>query len=468
MDRRRFLGTLGASAAAAALTGCKTVARRAGGTDRRPNVVFLISDDQRYDTIHALGNDVIRTPSLDALVAGGTAFTNPYIMGSTQGAVCVCSRAMLLTGRTLWHSPGNCPPGLPLWPQVMRDAGYVTFGAGKWHNGAPSYARCFSQGGSIFFGGMTNQSKVPVHEFDPTGKYPKANQRVVERFSSELFTDTAIRFLRGYREDKPFFLYVAYTAPHDPRTAPGKYAAMYRPDRVPLPPNFMPEHPFDNGEMKVRDEQLAPWPRTPDVVRKHIADYYAMISHLDSQIGRIIEALEQTGHADDTIVIFAGDNGLALGQHGLMGKQNVYEHSVRVPLVMSGPGLPQGVKRDAFCYLHDVFPTVCEMTGVPAPSTIEGTSLVPVISGKSDQVRDFIFAAYMSVQRMVRDERCKLIRYSVRGAKRTQLFDLVSDPWERNDVSSDTSHAATLAALDAKLKEWQKLADDPLAAPQTS
>jgi arylsulfatase A-like enzyme len=463
MKRRDFLGVAAAGAAAAIVrgTGPAVAAESPGAAGaKRPNILFLLSDDQRYDTIHALGNDLIRTPNLDALAAAGTAFTNPYIMGGTGGAICVCTRSMVMTGRTIWHAPDNCGD-FALWPQVFGRAGYTTFGTGKWHNGPASYARAFSRGGNIFFGGMSNHLKVPVYDFDPTGKYPKGAAHEGGKFSSELFSDTAVRFLREYKEEKPFFLYVAYTAPHDPRMPPEKFAAMYQPEKMPVPKNFMPEHPFENGELKVRDEMLAPHPRTPEVVQKHLADYYGMISHLDEQVGRVLAALEESGRARDTIVIFAGDNGLALGQHGLFGKQSVYEHSVRVPFLMRGPGVPAGERRDAFVYLLDLFPTVCEMTGVAAPDTVEGRSLVPVLKDKSGRVRETVFAAYRGLQRMVRDERFKLITYSVKGEKRTQLFDLVEDPLEMKDLSADPAYAKQRASLDARLREWQKQTGDP-------
>ncbi|HID07742.1 MAG TPA: DUF4976 domain-containing protein, partial [Armatimonadetes bacterium] len=409
-------------------------------------ILFLFSDDQRYDTIHALGNEHIITPNIDALVRNGVAFTRAYIMGSTVGAVCVPSRAMLMSGRTLYHVPLDLANTLTM-PEFLRDAGYITFGTGKWHNGATSFARGFTTGAKIFFGGMSDHLKVPVYDFDPTGKYPKEKCYIGEKFSSELFSDAAIKFLREYDDDKPFFMYVSYTAPHDPRMAPKEYAELYDPAKIPLPKNFMPKHPFDNGELMIRDEKLAPFPRTPDVIRKHIADYYAMITHLDAQIGRVLKALEECGRADDTIIIFAGDNGLAVGQHGLMGKQNLYEHSVRVPLIICGPGIPRGKKCDALCYLLDVFPTICELVGLPIPETVEGVSLLPIINGEREQVRASLFFAYKNVQRAVCEERYKLIEYFVGGERHTQLFDLATDPWELKNLCDAPEYAEHLARL---------------------
>src|SRR6185295_12363812 len=125
----------------------------------------------------------------------------------------------------------------------------------------------------------------------------------------------------------------------------------------PLPPDFLPQHPFDNGEMTVRDEKLAPWPRTPENIRSQLADYYALITFMDLQIGRILAALDKSGAAQDTIVVFSSDQGLALGSHGLMGKQNLYESGMKVPLIFAGPGIPKG-QADALVYLHDIYPTV--------------------------------------------------------------------------------------------------------------
>jgi arylsulfatase A-like enzyme len=369
---------------------------------------------------------------------------------------------MLHSGRTLFRAPHDLA-GVTLFPEWLREHGYVTFGTGKWHNGPVSYARAFSDGATIFFGGMSDHSRVQVADFDPTGKYPKERRYVGGEFSGELFTDSAIEFLRRHDGRKPFLLYLAHAEPHDPRMAPEPYASMYDPERMPLPPNFLPEHPFDNGELKVRDEQLAPWPRTPEVVREHIAAYYAMITHMDAQVGRLLDALRETGHAEDTIIIFAGDNGLAVGQHGLLGKQSVYEHSVRVPLIISGPGIPSGKRRDAFCYLLDLFPTLCELTGVPVPEGVEGQSLVPVLTGRRRRLRDNLFFAYRHFQRSVRERRYKLIEYFVNEARHTQLFDLATDRWETTNLAADASYAGHLERLRAELARWQDEVDDPLA-----
>jgi arylsulfatase A-like enzyme len=235
---------------------------------------------------------------------------------------------------------------------------------------------------------------------------------------------------------------------------------MYPASKVALPRNFMSEHPFDNGDMKLRDEQLAPWPRTPEVIREHIAAYYAMITHADAQIGRVLEALDASGQADNTVVVFAADNGLAVGQHGLLGKQNLYEHSVRVPLVMRGPGIPRGVRRDALCYLSDLHPTLCEMAGVAAPAgLVDGKGLRTVVE-RGGAVRESVFYAYRHLQRGVRTRDWKLLEYNVAGKRTTQLFHLRDDPWElRNLAAGDARRVGEMREL---LRRWMKEADDPV------
>jgi arylsulfatase A-like enzyme len=241
---------------------------------------------------------------------------------------------------------------------------------------------------------------------------------------------------------------------------PRRFLDMYDPETIDLPPNYVPEHPFDNGEMVVRDEKLAPWPRTPEDVRRHTAEYYAMISHLDHQIGRVLHALEASGRADNTIIVLAGDNGLAIGRHGLMGKQNMYDHSLHVPLVMSGPGIPENQRSDTLCYLLDIYPTLCELLEIPIPVTVEGQSLVPALRTPGTTIRETLSFAYRGVQRAVQDARHKLIEYVVQGHRTTQLFDLHADPWETHNLVDEPRLAETLSRLRAELERYAAELDD--------
>ncbi len=421
---------------------------------QKPNILFLVSDDQRADTISAYRNPHIQTPAMDRLVKSGFNFRNAYCMGSTHGAVCQPSRAMFLSGRTLYRVPMDLK-GVKILPEVLGEAGYVTFGTGKWHNGKQSFARGFQKGTAVFLGGMSNHLKVPVVDLKLDGTVTK--QRPGEKFSSELFADAAIGFLKAHKGDRPFFAYVSFTAPHDPRMPPEEFLKMVDPAKLPLPENFLPQHPFHNGWMTGRDEALAPWPLTPEVMREQLAEYYGMVTHLDRELGRILKVLEETGHAKNTIIVFTSDQGLAVGSHGLLGKQNLYEHSMGTPLVISGPGIPAG-SSNALVYLYDLFPTLCELAGASLPEKVEGMSLAPIWRGERDSIRGSLFTTYENLQRAVRDERWKLIRYP--QINKTQLFDLKSDPHELKNLADDPSQARRVEELMKLLREWQEKTGD--------
>ena len=448
----------------------------------QPNILVFFTDDQRFDTIRALGNTDIHTPNIDRLVARGTTFTHAHIPCGTDGAICMPSRAMLHTGRTLFHlhdGGTSIPREHAMLGETLRDAGYRTWGAGKWHNGREAFNRSFDDGDEIMFGGMADHWNVPVYHYDPTGRYDSRLPQIVHaretnevlwreadhvhagRHSSELLCDTANNFLQHQGGDQPFFCYVSLLAPHDPRSMPERFRSMYAPEDVELPPNYLGGHPFDNGGLKIRDEVLADFPRTPEEIRRHIAEYRAMITHLDHEFGRVLDALEENGLAENTLIVFAGDNGLAVGQHGLMGKQNCYEHSVRVPLVFAGPGIPQGARSEAFVYLLDIFPTLCELIDVPAPSTVEGQSLVPAMRHPEAAVRDTLYFAYVSSQRAVKNRTHKLIEYAVRNRTRqTQLFDLANDPWETENLAGKPGHEDVIAELRAELLRFRSTWED--------
>jgi arylsulfatase A-like enzyme len=427
----------------------------------RPNILLLLTDDQRADTLAALGNDHISTPHLDELVRSGTTFTRAYCMGSLQGAVCVPSRAMLYTGRTLFRVQDKLE-SQPTWPAAFGRAGYRTFLTGKWHNGGPSALRSFQEGRAVFLGGMGHPFSLPVQDFDGKGAFTP--RRTEPRHSVVQFADAAVEFLRRQKPGEPFLACVAFNLPHDPRVSLPEHVALYDANAPPLPANFLPVHPFDNGWMTGRDEALAPWPRTPEVVQQHLADYYACISLLDEQVGRILDTLRARGLFDNTLVVFTSDHGLAIGSHGLMGKQNLYEHSMRAPLIFAGPGIPKDQRRDALAYLYDIFPTLGDLAGVSAPAGNEGLSLAPVIRGAKPAVRDAVFTAFMDLHRAVRDDRWKLIVYP--QINRVQLFDLQADPDELKDVSA--ANPAEVTRLTALLKDWQeKLGDtQPLRSAQ--
>jgi len=448
--------TTGKPAAAMPAAGGGTAAGT-GAAGRPPSVLVILSDDQRADTIQALGNPSIRTPALDALVARGAVCERAYCMGSTQGAVCVPSRAMMLSGRSLFRIDERLR-GCDTWPEAFARAGYRTFLTGKWHNGAASATRCFAAGRDVFCGGMHAQRAVPVVSFSDHGEPVPA--AVTDTHSSELFGKAAVAFVESVG-DEPFFAWVAFTAPHDPRQPPTGFRERLA-GREPSPPaNFLPRHPFDNGELAIRDEKLLGWPRTREAISRELADYYACIEGMDAEIGRILAALEAAGRLDDTIVLFTSDHGLAIGSHGLLGKQNLYEHSMRAPAVIAGPGVPAGRRSPALCYLHDLVATVGELAGVAPPEGNEGRSLLPVLRGEQPAVRDELLLAYRDVQRAIVTPDWKLIEYPQAG--RTQVFDLARDPDERSDLATDPALAARRAELAARLEAAARAAADPRA-----
>lgn len=419
------------------------------------NILFIVTDDQRFNTIHALGNPDIITPHLDKLAHMGTAFTQAHIPCGTSGAVCMPSRAMLHTGRTLFHIQAegqDIPKEHVTIAETLKAAGYECFGTGKWHNGPPAFARGFTTGSNIFFGGMWDHWNVPVSYFDPTGQYDNeinfvadfAHNHIPRRIhcdkfnagvhSSTLLTDSTLAFLQQRDKEKPFFAYLSYLAPHDPRTMPAKYKDMYNPQRLTLPPNCMCEYPFLFGVENIRDETLVPYPRTEAMLREELADYYAMITHLDDEIGRVLNALESQNMLENTLVVFTSDNGLAVGGHALMGKQNHYEESIRVPLIFAGQGIPCQQQSDAYVYLLDIFPTLCELLGLQTPSSVEGKSFAQLFAQPNGKARESLYFAYNDIMRSVNADGFKLIEYCGK-IRKTQLFDLQKDPYELADIS---------------------------------
>jgi len=493
IDRRDFLKKVGGVSASVALAPSVLRAGGSASARKRPNFLVVVADDQCFRTINALNNREVRTPVFDRLVARGTTFTHCFHQGSWQGAVCVASRAMMHTGRFVWDCGGNTCGNYPLMGETLQRAGYDTYLVGKWHNGDQTALRSFrvgktigpamypSSGGQLAYnrprpgdpwtpwdtkyGGHWAPKVWDIHPGNP----PKAGPRHEEhKHSCQLYVDTADDLFHtiAQRPDHPFFLYVAWNSPHDPRQAPREYVDLYPPDKIQVPPNFLPEHPFDQGDARVRDEKLAPFPRTRYDVQVHRSEYYALITYMDHQLGRLMAALDKSGQADNTYLLITGDHGLAVGEHGLMGKQNLYDCSIRMPFIVLGPDIQPGRRVDAMMYQHSLFPTVCDLAGLAAPKTVQFPSLLPLLHGQSRRMFDSVYSCYRGFQRMVRTEKYKLILYP--KVKKVQLFDLEKDPWEMKNLAKDPAHAPTVAGLFHQLKQWQvkvndKLVLDPMA-----
>ena len=442
----------------------------------RPNVLFLLTDDQTFNTIRALGNTEIHTPNMDRLVRRGVAFTQTHVMGGLNGAVSQPSRAMLLTGRGLMdvhRNGGFIPEAEKTFPEVFRENGYTTFATGKWHSDNASFNRSFSTGANIFFGGMhpygrnneLGHRRPYLHQYDPAGDYNNRNgawaDALPETFSSKLYADAAIGFLEAEASsDDPFLMYVAFTSPHDPRNVLPGYGRKYASAELSMPANFVPQHPFDNGDLGERDEKLLPTPRVPEQVLAERANYYGMVSEVDFQIGRILDALEKSGKAGNTIIVFTSDNGLCVGEHGLLGKQKLYEAAVRIPMVICGPCIPQNTVRDAYCYLYDLYPTLCGLAGIGVPATVKGISLEETLRNPEAGKREDILLTYINLQRAIKKDGFKLILYNVDGQRHPQLFDLKADPMELKNLYDDPAYRKKREELTALLYARMKAAGD--------
>ncbi len=434
----------------------------------KPNILFIFADDMTYDAIAALGHEEIETPHLDRLVKAGTTFTHAYNSGSWSGAVCVASRHMLMTGRQLWnahkvanrkgmaeyHAHKKC------WPQLLESAGYRTYMSGKWHvqidagklfnvarHVRPGMPRSVKKAYNRPLGGKPDP-------WDPTDKSIGGFWEGGKHWS-EVQADDAVGFLQeAGGSQQPFFIYLAFNAPHDPRQAPQEYLDRYPADRIAIPKNFLPRYPFCDqigNPHKLRDENLAPMPRTRHSVQVHRREYYAIITHMDAQIGRVLDELKKSGKEKNTYIVFTADHGLAVGKHGLFGKQNMYDHSVRVPFVVVGPGVAPGASNNAPIYLQDVIPSSLDWAGAKTPDYVQFKSIQPHLDGKGKK-RDYVYGAYLGVQRSITEGGYKLIYYP-RAGNTLRLYKVSEDPHEMNDLIK--SGGAATEAVATRL--WKRL-----------
>ncbi|MEO7144309.1 MAG: sulfatase-like hydrolase/transferase [Bryobacteraceae bacterium] len=504
MRRREFLTSAATGALTAELSSSRLTAGQRG-VRPRANILFMIADDLTFRGIHTLNNPEVQTPNLDRLVRRGCSFTHAFHQGSWLPAVCVASRTMLNSGLTAFRARKEVDR-TPLWGQTFGEAGYDTFLIGKWHLDHACLERSFKETGPVspgmFESGPSAYGRpAPGNTWTPWDTSLKGQwlhtsqwqcaaqaQRVRRappseagtssrrtpfcagsledgiKHSARIWADGACEYLlRPARPHNPFFAYVGFNSPHDPRQAPKEFVDRYPQHRIEVPPNYLPEHPFDQGDHRIRDELLAPFPRTRAAVQLHRSEYYAHTTYMDAQIGRILDALEKSGQAGNTYIVFTADHGLAVGQHGLMGKQNMYDHSIRMPLLISGPGIPKGKIVDSLVYQHSLFATTCELAGLPIPKTVGFPSLAGLLDGRGAEQHDAIFSYYRNFQRAVRTKEHKLIVYP--QARMTQLFDVNHDPWEIVNLAGKPEHAALERQLLSRLRRFQTELGDDLLPP---
>ena len=462
---------------------------------KRPNILFIIADDQSPFELKTYNSESsLDTPVIDRLAAGGLVFDRAYHMGSFSGAVCSPSRHMVMSGRTIWHLGGKGKKGKGKnsamdalaensMAAVFNRAGYDTMRTCKKGN---SFARANAQ--------FTVVKDATKRGGDAESGSAWHAQQVLDYLGER----------ESNKDADPFLIYYGFSHPHDPRTGREnllkKYASVNHGDKSAppilnsnapaLPGNYLPAHPFPHGHPGLRDEVNVPgvWERRDEAtMRNELGRQYACSENIDIQIGRILKKLEAMGELENTYIIYTSDHGMAIGRHGLQGKQNLYEHTWRVPFIVSGPGI-KPARVPGNIYLLDVLGTLCDLAGVDAPEGIESKSFRPLLEGKKEIVRDVLYGVYCGGSkpgmRSVRKGDWKLIKYDTLDGKvhETQLFNLKENPHEflkehhlpavtalsgakpeahQVDLAEDPKYAKKLAEMEALLLAEMKRLGDP-------
>jgi choline-sulfatase len=439
--------------------------------EQKPNILFVFADDMSLDAIGSSGRTCVKTPHLDKLRASGANFSHSYNMGAWNGAVCMASRAMLVSGAFINRAEKAVVEQIT-WPQMMEKAGYTTYMTGKWHiktkaekifnhvkDVRPGMPRDVAEG--------YNRPLSPEDYEKGWKPWDKSKGGFWQGGThwSEVVANNAIEFLNEAKKDsKPFFMYIAFNATHDPRQAPKEYIDMYPLKDIKVPVNFLPNYPYDSAigcpPKGLRDERLMPTPRTEYAVKVHRQEYFALATYMDVQIGRIFEALEQSGMADNTYIIFTADHGLAVGCHGLVGKQSMYDHSMRVPFFISGPGIKPAAEFDMPIYLQDAMATALEIAKTEKPAHVEFKSILPLIRGEKKVQYESIYGKYINKQRMIAKGDYKLMMYPT--AQKMRLFNTTKDPEEMTDLADNPEFKDTLNSLKTEFLKLQKVMADDL------
>ena len=399
------------------------------------NILFIESDDQSNQAVGAYGNLAMITPNIDKLAHEGVSFNAAYNMGCWSPAVCIPSRTMLMYGKYLWESQEitnqNAPKSLP---EKLRDNGYYTFITGKWHAMGKPVKSIFDETGSIQPGQLKTYNSQAGHITDITGR-------------------EAVNFIKNYNNDKPFFAYVAFNAPHVPRQTTQNYYDLYPAKDMVLPPSVIDNKPL-NKNVKY---QYAPNPLRSKTMQQRVQQNNAMVTHMDTRIGDIVQALKDRGLYDNTIIVFTSDHGINFGENGVAGKVCLYEPSVTAPLIIKAPNIVPNSKINARVYLQDIAPTLFDLLNLETNEPTDFKSLTSLIFKKAI-TRNSIYLAMFDDQRGIISENKKLIIYPKTGD--LELYDLKNDPWETKNLIHKKNSKPTIAKLLEEMKIWQQKTKD--------
>lgn len=438
-----------------------------GAPARVPNVLFLICDDLNCD-LGAYGRSNVRSPNIDRLASRGLLFENAYC----QYPLCCPSRASFLTGlypdQTLIHRNAiyirEHTPNVLTLPQLFRKNGHFALRIGKlYHYGVPRHIGTgghddpWSWDATINPRGRDKDEESEIFTLSP-GNFGGTLSWLAAEGTDEEQTDgigatEAIRALEKFaKSGRPFFLAVGLYRPHTPYVSPKRYFELY--PREGIHPPEIPEgyletlpEPARSTIMRKRDQLGI----SDELKREAIQAYHASITFADAQIGRILDALEKTGLASNTFVVFTSDHGYHMGEHGHFQKVTLFENATRVPLIIAGPGIEtRGKRTSALVEMVDIYPTLAELCELPRPAHLSGKSLVPVLRDPSARVRDSAFTQCESGYSL-RTERYRYTEWGPEGKKGAELYDRRSDPSEMVNLADRPEHATIRAELSAKL-----------------
>ena len=433
------------------------------------NLIFILSDEHNKRVTGCYGHPVIRTPNLDALAARGTRFTSAY----TNCPICVPARASFATGRYVhetrcWDNAIAYEGKPASWGHRLMEQGHHVASIGKLH-----YKDSKPEQNGF------NEEILPMHIVNGVGDLlglirdelprrpgsaklgPEAGpgESDYTRYDRSIAEGT-VKWLRqaaSKHRAKPWALYVGFVSPHFPLIAPREFYDLYPEDKVPLPdmyaPDQRPRHPFIDAMRKCLcfDESF-----DAAMVRRAIAAYFGLTTFLDDNVGKILRALEETGLAGDTRVVYSSDHGDNLGTRGLWGKSTMYEESAGIPMIMAGPGVPAGKVCDTPVMLADGFPTFMQSLGAkpdPRDQDLPGVSLLDIVNGavpKRTILSEYHAAGAITGSYMIRNGRYKYIHYA---GMPPMLFDLQADPCERKDLGTDPAMRSTVAECEAQLRK---------------